>query len=424
MKKPILGKQTFLTENTDVTLSCEKYAREVYDRTVDDKPLYTGRCFAVLKEGVKSFSKTRKFFESSLGFRVANFKDFQKESFDESKISDADALIYDDLGVALIGVEEEQMQMLESAAGTDFMIEPEKIVYVPDEAPAETLATWGINITGVINSPFTGKDVKVAVLDTGFDLDHPDFKGRDITTSSFVPGETIQDGHGHGTHTTGTACGNVDIDGQRYGVAKDSLIHVGKVLSNEGSGAQAWILNGMAWAADSGCKVISMSLGSRVFPDQGFDPAYERAAQSALSKGAIMVAAAGNESRRSQNQFSPVGSPANSPSILAVAALDPNLDVADFSNRAINPTGQIDIAAPGVMIHSSWTMPMRYRTISGTSMATPHIAGIIALLWEKFPAATPDQIINELCKLARSLPLMSIDVGSGLSIAPLANNTT
>lgn len=419
MKKPILGKQTFLKENTKRVLSFEQFVKEVYERGVDEKPLYTGRYFVILKEGVKSFSKTQKLFETSLGFAVANSKDFESESLDDTKIESADALVYDDLGIALIGGEEKQIQILESA-DADFIIEPEKIVYVPDEAPA-TLnipSTWGVNITQAINSQFTGLNVKVAVLDTGFDINHPDFVGRNIITNSFVPNETIHDMHGHGTHCIGTACGNTDMSGQRYGVAKDSLIYAGKVLSNQGSGAQAWILNGMIWAANNGCKVISMSLGSRVFPGQGYDIAYERAAQFALSKGAVVVAAAGNESRRSWNQFSPVGSPADCPSVIAVAAIDSNLSVADFSNRAINPTGQVDIAGPGVMIYSSWPIPMRYRTISGTSMATPHIAGIIALFWEKFPTYTPSQIIYELRRLARTLPMPNFDVGAGLSIAP------
>src|SRR5690606_34612384 len=199
--------------------------------------------------------------------------------------------------------------------------------------------------------------------------------------------------HGHGTHCIGSACGSVDVNGQRYGVAPESLIYAGKVLSNEGSGAQSWILNGITWAANNGCKVISMSLGSQVFPGQSYDLAYERAAQFAVSKGAALVAAAGNESRRSWNQFNPVGSPADCPSILSVAALDSELAVADFSNRAINPTGLVDISGPGVQIYSSWPMPMRYRTISGTSMATPHVAGITALLWEQNPEASPEQII-------------------------------
>lgn len=420
MKKPILGKQTFLKDNNERLLSFEKFVKEVYERRIDEKPLYTGRYFVILKNGNKSFTNVKSLFENKLGFTIANTEDFLIESINESNIQDADALIYNDLGIALVGGEDEQIKLLESA-NADYIIVPEKIVYVPDDVPA-TLnipTTWGINKTNAVNSQYTGRGIKIAVLDTGFDINHPDYNGRNITTNSFVPNETIHDAHGHGTHCIGSACGSLDMNGQRYGVATDALIYAGKVLSNQGSGAQAWILNGMLWAANNGCKVISMSLGSRVFPGQGYDMAYERAAQSALSKGAVVVAAAGNESRRSWNQFNPVGSPADCPSILAVAALDSTLNVADFSNREINPTGQVDIAGPGVMIHSSWPMPMRYRTIDGTSMATPHVAGIVALLCEQYPNATPTQIISQLKNLAQPISgLLPMDVGVGLSIAP------
>ncbi|SFT06457.1 Subtilase family protein [Porphyromonadaceae bacterium NLAE-zl-C104] len=130
------------------------------------------------------------------------------------------------------------------------------------------------------------------------------------------------------------------------------------------------------------------------------------------------MAAAGNDSQRSKGLFSPVSSPADCPSILAVAAVDSELQVGDFSNRAINPSGLVDIAAPGVNVYSSWSMPARYRTISGTSMATPYVAGIAALFFEKYPDATPAMIEEELRKNARALPLPPEDVGVGLPIAP------
>lgn len=418
MKEPILGKQTFLKDNNERVNSFEKFFTEVYNKPAENKPLYTGRYLVTLTEG-DDFNKTENLFESKLGFKVAHSMDFKGEALSEEGIENADALIYDDLGVALISGEADQIKILESSSN-GYIIEPEKVVYVPNDAPTmqNGPSTWGINATNVTNSQYTGKDVKVAVLDTGFDLNHPDFAGRQVQSESFVPNETVQDVNGHGTHCIGTACGNVDVYNVRYGVAKDSIIYAGKVLNNQGSGAQAWILNAMTWAINNECKVVSMSLGSQTFPGQGFDLAYERVGQFALSKGCIVVAAAGNESRRSWNQFSPVGSPADCPSILAVAALDSTFNVADFSNRSINPTGQIDIASAGVMVYSSWPEPVRYRTISGTSMATPHVAGILALLWEKFPDASPYQITNELLSISRRLPQWSIDVGIGLSIAP------
>jgi subtilisin family serine protease len=103
---------------------------------------------------------------------------------------------------------------------------------------------------------------------------------------------------------------------------------------------------------------------------------------------------------------------------LAVGAIDEELNVANFSNRAVNPTGLVDFIAPGVGIHSAWVMPTRYRTLSGTSMATPHVAGIIALLWEKYPTATPMEIEKKLRETSKQLPIATEDVGVGLCMAP------
>lgn len=419
MQPPKLGRQTFLKDNTVSAASLEKFIREIYDKDADDNPRYTGRYFLILDKNSKEILEAIRLLEKKWGLSVATTADFISTPPDETKLKDADALVFNELGIALIGVREEKMERME-LSGNGFLIVPEKVVYIPDEVPADNAngATWGIRITEALRSQYTGAGVKVAVLDTGFDAGHPDFEGREITTTSFVPDETTDDLHGHGTHCIGTACGSTNEQGERYGVATHTHIYVGKVLSNQGSGAQSWILNGMSWAANNGCKVLSMSLGSPVSEGERYNIAYERAAQFALSKGTLIVAAAGNDSRRSKNRFSPVASPADCPSILAVAAIDSELQVGDFSNCAINPSGLVDIAAPGVDIFSSWPMPVRYRTLSGTSMATPHVAGIAALLFEKYPDATPEIIENELRKNARTLPLPAEDVGVGLSIAP------
>ena len=114
---------------------------------------------------------------------------------------------------------------------------------------------------------------------------------------------------------------------------------------------------------------------------------FERVARRAQEQGTLIIAAAGNESQR-PGIINPVGHPANCPSIMAVAAMDVQGAIARFSNRGINPDGgQVDIAGPGVDVHSSWPMPTRYRRISGTSMATPHVAGIAALYAEADPTA-------------------------------------
>ena len=284
--------------------------------------------------------------------------------------------------------------------------------------PPNGSITWGLQKTKVDISSYSGLGIKVAVLDTGFDLTHPDFFGRLITSQSFIEGEEVQDGNGHGTHCIGTACGSQSPSSlPRYGVAYNAEIYAGKVLSNEGSGSDGGILAGINWAIANGCQVISMSLGAYAAPGQAFSTIYEQVGRRSLRRGSLIVAAAGNDSRRQFGQVEPVSHPANCPSIMAVAALSPNLKVAYFSNGGINRKGgQIDIAAPGVDVYSSWPMPTRYNTISGTSMATPHVAGLAALQAEA-TGATGRELWAQLTQNAWRLSLSTRDVGSGLAQA-------
>jgi subtilisin len=283
----------------------------------------------------------------------------------------------------------------------------------------ESQATWGLQVTKVVNCCRTGKGIRVAVLDTGFDLLHPDFEGRSITSQSFVAGQEVQDGHGHGTHCIGTALGAKCPGAQpRYGVAHDAEIFAGKVLSNAGSGSDTGILAGIEWAIQNKCAVISMSLGAPTQPGQPFSQVFERVARRAQEQGTLIIAAAGNESGR-PGSIKPVGHPANCPSIMAVAAMDVQGAIARFSNRGLNPDGgQVDIAGPGVDVHSSWPMPTRYRRISGTSMATPHVAGIAALYAEADATARGAALGRLLTGRAQRLTLPSEDVGAGMVQAP------
>jgi subtilisin family serine protease len=283
----------------------------------------------------------------------------------------------------------------------------------------ETRATWGLQAIRATESCFTGRGVRVAVLDTGLDATHRDLVGRSIKTASFIQGESAADGHGHGTHCIGTACGiREPAVLPRYGVAGDTEIFAGKVLSNAGSGADGGILAGINWAVAEGCRVVSMSLGAPTNVGDTYSMVYETVAQRALQKGTIIVAAAGNESRR-PGSIRPVGRPANCPSILAVAALTPDIEVAFFSCAGLNPDGgQVDIAGPGLNVRSAAPEPVGYRTMSGTSMATPHVAGVLALLAEKNPAASPAELKTLLLAGAQRLSLASSDVGAGLVQAP------
>jgi subtilisin len=387
---------------------------------------------------------------------IASTSDFQASALDVSQARTADATVFAELGIAVMAADPGRMASISAAAAQDrriVAIEPERILYAiigdptlsvdylrgyrdavthlyeeatggSGETALEAAArfadtsefTWGLQATGVSASSRSGQGVSVAVLDTGFDLGHPDFAGRGITAQSFVPGEPPQDGHGHGTHCVGTSCGPARPSGsRRYGVAHNANIFVGKVLSNQGSGADSSILAGMSWAIANGCRVISMSLGADI---RTVSQAYEAVGRRALNAGTLIVAAAGNNAKRSFGDPGFVGVPANSPSIMAVGAVDSELDIANFSARS-NPVegGQVDIAGPGVAVYSSWPMPKRYHTINGTSMATPHVAGIAAL-WSEATGATGAALWSAVVQAATRLSLPSVDVGAGLTQAP------
>lgn len=282
----------------------------------------------------------------------------------------------------------------------------------------ETHTTWGLQAIRAPESAFSGAGIRVAVLDTGVATGHPDLAGRFGGTSSFVPDESVEDGHGHGTHCIGTSCGpRVPGALPRYGVACDAEIFAGKVLGDEGSGSDGQILAGINWAVGHGCRVVSMSLGAPTEIGQPFSKVFERAARRAQRAGTLVVAAAGNESER-PDDIRPVGHPANCPSILAVAAVADDLTVAPFSCAGFDTEGgQVDIAGPGVDVLSTWP-GSRYRRLMGTSMATPHVAGVVALLAEADPDATAAELKSLLIGSARRLPLPAVDVGVGLVQAP------
>ncbi|SOD99516.1 S8 family serine peptidase [Spirosoma fluviale] len=418
----------------------------------DDNSFETGRYLVTFKEGASEEG-----YQSlqTQGMRVADARDFDDQAVVMENTGDADAVIFPEIGVALVGGSAAQERSMNAFAevATDspvLSVDPEYFVFAdsmyseflqasagqstPDtsseflrgflqateiiakemrgngnaqvdiEEEIQVLgATWGLNACRVPASIRSGVGIRVAVLDTGFDLGHPDFVGRPIVSQTFV-GQPVQDIHGHGTHTAGTACGPKAPAGTtpRYGIGHRSSIFVGKVLSNSGGSVGGSVLAGMNWAIANRCAVISMSLGGQ----GGVQPSYTAAGQAALNNGCLIIAAAGNAGAAT-------GYPANSPTIMSVASLDSTLRPSSFSNF-----GKIEIAGPGRDVFSSWPRPTRYRTISGTSMATPHVAGCAALWAETSPAMRGLTLWRKLQASARRLPQPVTRVGAGLVQAP------
>jgi subtilisin family serine protease len=212
-----------------------------------------------------------------------------------------------------------------------------------------------------------GTGVRVAVLDTGCQTTHPDLAAKIKAARNFTGGSAskVSDNDGHGTHTAGSVGALTNNGSGVAGMGYDCELAIGKVLGPQG-GYDSWIAAGMAWSYQTaGAKVISMSLGG-----YGFSQTLENATNAAWDAGVVVVAAAGNDGADAGNHY-----PSASPNCISVAAVDPSGAMASFSNHGES----VDLAAPGVKILS--TYPNGYAWLSGTSMATPHVAGAAALVW-------------------------------------------
>ena len=314
--------------------------------------------------------------------------------------------------------------------------------------PAAGSSTWGVAAVGADTSPFTGDGVVVAVLDTGIDPTHAAFSGVTLVQKNFTA-DGPDDQHGHGTHCAGTIFGR-DVGGTRIGVAPGvNKALIGKVLG-PGGGSSDDIANAINWAVENGAHVISMSLGIdfpgfvKILRNNGLPTEaavtqalegyranvllFERLASLIRARGlfgqmTLIVAAAGNESRRTGNPPVQIAAapPAVAEGVISVAALGESsngLTVASFSNTFANVSG------PGVGVISA-KLNGGLIGMSGTSMATPHVAGVAALWAEKIMKAGPlngvewtGRLIGSATRNGLATGFDPADIGAGLVRAP------
>jgi len=326
------------------------------------------------------------------------------------------------LKTQIVTVNESKFQEL--SANTNVHIEEDNITFQVQihhrveevyRRSGEQETPYGIGMVKVSGVPQGDHKVKVCVVDTGYAMGHPDLPttadhGVTGTTPALYPDESWSlDGNKHGTHCAGTI-GAIGLNNEGVtSVNPDPtkfFFHIGKGLKDSGSGSSAGVLQAVEGCLTAGAKVISMSLGGGAWSQVNFD-AYNRA----YDNGVLIIAAAGNTPN------DPKSYPGSYPSVMSVAAVGQDGRRASFSQY----NDQVEIAAPGVGTLST-VPPDTYERLSGTSMATPHVAGVAARLWSNFPKCSNHQIRQALIKTANHSidppemepPLCSHNYGFGL----------
>jgi len=307
-----------------------------------------------------------------------------------------------------------------TAEGLSKLEEDPDVIAVWPDLPVHTMLDVSaphIRVPEVWAESGRGAGIRVAVVDTGIDAEHPDLAGRVVATASFTGGSAA-DGNGHGTHVAGIIAGNGTASEGRYvGMAPEALIYAAKVLRDDGSGRMSDVMAGMEWAVDQEVQVINLSLGSDV-PSDGTDPLSELC-DAVVAEGIVVCVAAGNAGPAPGS----VGSPASARQVITIGATTDDDRIASFSSRGPTKDGRTkpDVVFPGVDIvacratgtHMGTPVGEHYTQASGTSMATPHASGVAALLLEARPSLKPADVKARFQRAAVDLGLDANTQGAG-----------
>jgi subtilisin len=267
-----------------------------------------------------------------------------------------------------------------------------KTAYV--HAQGEQFIPWGVNHIRApeVWSRSTGNRIKIGIIDTGVDYSHPDLQRSVYGGINLIQRHSLpMDDNGHGTHIAGTIAA-ASQRGGIIGVAPHAAIHAVKAFDYIGSAFVSDIIQGIEWCIQYRMDIINMSFGMK-----NHSKALEAAVRNAVYSGKVVVASSGNNGKKNQLDY-----PARFPLTIAVGATNQNHKIAAFSNRG----HRIDIYAPGDKIYSTW-LHGKYNIMSGTSMATSHVTGVVALMLAAKPGLSPKQIKIMLQQNASTLGLKS-----------------
>jgi len=378
----------------------------------------------VLRVQVRDAPQLRKAL-ATLGMRVASTSEFGRVATVPAHLDGADALFFERFGLALVREAPDRRGVLAREAARHPLLrawrpECRYRVYGKSRAAgaaARARAAWALRAVGAHLSRLSGAGIRVALLDSGLDVGHPDFAGRSVRRELFAAGSDVDDVLGHGTSCAGIACGPLrPKDVPRYGVAHESEIYAGKVIGDDGCATDLSLMAGLHWALDHRCEVVCIPLGTPQPVSERVRRDFERIAASCLHAGTLVIAAAGNGSRRPR-YVEPVNAPASAAGVVAVGALDRALRPARTSAGGDPEHDVIDISAPGVGVLSAQAGG-GHELLDGTSAAAALVSGVAALLAQSNSNLRGVALRTQLLRLRRACGDPAAAPGWGLAQVP------